>query len=277
MTEVRNAIESMKNGKAAGATGVTIEHLKYLDMEGTRWVAVLLNKIMEVEKIPTAWNESTLVTIYKEKWDAMHCENYREIKLLEVGLKVLEKILDKRLRDLVNIVGAQFAFHPGKGTIDTIFILRQLQEKVLKKREKLFLAFLDLEKAYDRVPRYVVYWCMKKRGIPENLISLVRATYEHSTTRVRTRLGDTDKFEIKVGLHQGSALSTFLFMLVLDTVTDHIKTDIPWESIFADDIALAGKTEKELQEKVIKWQTGLKSGGLKMSAEKTETLVMERK
>ena len=240
-------------------------------------MAVLLNKIMEEEKIPTAWNVSTLVTIYKEKGDAMHCKNYRGIKLLEVGLKVLEKILDKRLRHLVNIVGAQFGFQPGKGTIDAIFILRQLQEKVLEKREKEFLAFLDLEKAYDRVPRDVVNWCMRKRGIPEKLISLVRATYEHSTTRVRTRFGDTNKFEIKVGLHQGSALSPFLFIVVLDTLTDHISTGIPWELIFADDIALVGKTGKELREKVIKWQTGLKSGGLKMSAEKTETLVMERK
>ena len=94
---------------------------------------------------------------------------------------------------------------------------------------------------------------------------------------MRTQFGDTDEFEIKVGLHHGSALSPFLFILVLDTLTDHIRTAAPWELIFADDIALVGRTEEELQEKILKRQRGLASGGLKMSTEKSETLVVQRK
>ena len=163
VTEVKKAVENLKNGKAAGPTEITADHLKYLDTEGIRSVAALLNTIMEEEKIPSAWTKSNLVTIYKEKGDPMQCKNYRGIKLLEVGLKVLEKVLDKRLRESVKIAGAQSGFQPEKGTIDAIFILRQLHEKVLEKREKLFLAFLGLEKAYDRVPGEVVYWCMRKK------------------------------------------------------------------------------------------------------------------
>ena len=90
VAEVKKAIENMKNGKAAGPSGITAEHFKYLHDKGIRWVTAFLNKIMKEEEIPTAWNKSRLVTIFKEKGDPMECKNYRGIKLLEVGLEVLE-------------------------------------------------------------------------------------------------------------------------------------------------------------------------------------------
>ena len=82
---------------------------------------------------------------------------------------------------------------------------------------------------------------------------------------------------MKVGLHQGSALRPFLFILVLDSLTGHIGAAIPWELIFTDDIALIRtRTKEELPRKILNWQNELKIGGLKMSAEKSEILVMER-
>ena len=87
---------------------------------------------------------------------------------------------------------------------------------------ELFVASLDLEKAYDRVPRELVYWCIRKRGILGKLVRIVTASYENLITRVRIPFDDTQKFEIKVGLHQGSALSPLLFILVLDTLTSQL-------------------------------------------------------
>ena len=129
------------------------------------WLTMLMNKIMEEETVPVGWTRSYLIKIYKDKGDPLPCKNFRGIELLEVGLKVLEKVMDKRLRKAVTIGDAQFGFQPEKETIDAMFILRQVQEKVLEKREKSFVAVLDLEKASDRVPREVVHWCVRKRGI----------------------------------------------------------------------------------------------------------------
>ena len=71
-------------------------------------------------------------------------------------MKVIERVIDKLLRERIDIDEMQFGFVPGRGTTDAIFLLRQLQEKYLGKRKNLYLAFVDLEKAFDRVPRRVV-------------------------------------------------------------------------------------------------------------------------
>ena len=64
----------------------------------------------------------------------------------------------------------QFGFMSGKGTIDVIFIVRQLQGEVHGKEERSFLYIVDLEKAFDRVPRDVVRWALRQLGVEEWLV-----------------------------------------------------------------------------------------------------------
>ena len=71
---------------------------------------------------------STVVPLYKSKGNVLECGNYRTIKLLEHGMKGVKRVFEKRLRKMVEIREEQYEFVAGKGTIDAIFILRQLQE-----------------------------------------------------------------------------------------------------------------------------------------------------
>jgi len=95
----------------------------------------------------------------------------------------------------------------GKGTTDAICIVRQMQEKFRVKGKKLYFGFVDLEKAFDRVPREVIRWALHKVGVEERLIAAVMSMYTGAKTVVRTVYGNTECFEVKVGMHQGSALS----------------------------------------------------------------------
>ncbi|XP_026419698.1 uncharacterized protein LOC113315650 [Papaver somniferum] len=94
--------------------------------------------------------------------------------------------------------------------------------------------------------------------------------YEGAVTGVRTCDGISNDFSIKIGLHQGSALSPYLFALVLDQVTKDIQGEIPWCMLFADDVALIGESKQEIEGKLELWRQTLESKGFRLSRTKTE-------
>ena len=101
----------------------------------------LINNIVKEGCIPDDWRMSILVPVYKGKSDPLVCVSYRAIKLLVQPMKVLERVLEKRIRCPVSIDNMQFGFIPGKGTTDAIFIMQQVQEKHQAKRKKLYYVF----------------------------------------------------------------------------------------------------------------------------------------
>ena len=159
--EVEEAIKVVKAGKAGGPSEMVGEKLKAAGKKGIKRLTELCNQVVREGAIPREWELSNLIPIFKGKGNPMECGSYRAVKLLEHGMKVLEGVLEKRLRQKVKIDDMQFGFVPGKGTVDAIFMVRQLQDKFLEKRKDLFFAFADLEeKAFDRVSRQVVRWAL---------------------------------------------------------------------------------------------------------------------
>ena len=93
--------------------------------------------------------------------------------------------------------------------------------------------------------------------------------YHGAETRVRICGGDTKPFKIIMGLHQGSTLSPYLFALVIDELTKHIQTKVPWCMLFADDIVLVDETKKGVNTKLELWRNNLEFKGFKLSRRKT--------
>jgi len=106
---------------------------------------------MKNEMLQNDMKESEIVTIYKQKGDALECVNYRRITLLEIALKIYERVIERRIRERVHIHENQFGFMPGRGTMDAIFILRQVQvqEKILEGNNKRYWTFVNLQKSFD--------------------------------------------------------------------------------------------------------------------------------
>ena len=269
--EVVSAIKKMKLGKAAGPSEVSLE---MITASGTIGIEVMLKfcqRILDGKGMPEEWKTSVVVPIFKGKGDVMDCGAYRGIKLLEHAMKIVERVLEKRIRILVKVDDMQFGFMPGKGTIDALFIVRRMQEEYREKNKKLYMCFVDLEKAFDRVPRRVMEWALRKKGLPEALVIAVMSLYEGSRTKVRVGSGLSEEFD--VGVHQGSVLSPLIFAIVVDVVTENAREGLMNEILYADDLVLMSESLEELKEKFQKWKKAFESKGLKANLGKTKMMV----
>ena len=263
----------MKCGKAAGPSGIIAEMLKAAGDPCLQLIADLTNAIIYENSIPTDWEESFIISLYKGKGEALERGNYRGLKLLDQCLKVVERIVEGFIRERVTIDNMQFGFMPGRGTTDAIFILRQVQEKYLAMNLPLYFAFIDLEKAFDRVPREVIWWAMRKLGLEEWIINLVKAMYNNATSKVRINGTYSDPFEVKVGVHQGSVLSPLLFLMVLEALSQEFRTGCPWELFYADDLVIIATSLDELKEKIAVWKNGMECKGLRVNMPKTKVMI----
>ena len=97
----------------------------------------------------------------------------------------------------------------------------------------------------------MLYWSLRRKGISEKLVRVIRSMYDGATTTVRSGQGKTSAFEIKVGVHQGSCLSPLLFIIVMDmdAVSEHVQHDVPWDMLYADDLIIADISSAKLQER----------------------------
>ena len=154
--EVRNANRKMKQGKAAVLSEITTEMIVAGGRIAEEVMLQFCQTILDRKGIPDEWQTSVMVAIFNGKEYVMDCGSYREVKLLELGMKVIERVLERRIRALVDFDEVQFGIMPGKGTTNALFLARRLQEEHQAKDKRMYMCFVDLEKAFDRVPRRVI-------------------------------------------------------------------------------------------------------------------------
>ena len=160
--------------------------------------------------------------------------NYRGLKLMDHVMKTVERVVEALVIRDINIDEMQCGFMPGRCTTDAIFILRQLQEK--------YMAFVDLEKTFDRVSRKIIWWAMRKLGVEEWLVRIVQVMYVGVKSMVKVGDGCSKEFGVDVGVHQGSVLSPLLFIIVIEAVSMGFRIGSPWELLYADDLVIISKT-----------------------------------
>ena len=259
---VKKAISKMKSGKTAGPSGIVVEMIKAAGDTDATMIRDLATAIICDGKVPTDWEESFIVCLYKGKGDALD----RGLKLTEQAMKILERIVDGLIRQVVSIGDSQFGFVPGKGTTDAIFVVRQLQEKYLAVNKRLYMAFVDLEKAFDRVPRKVILWALRKLGVEEWIVRLVQGMYPNARSRVRVGEGFSKEFEVKVGVHQGSVLSPLLFIIVLEALSREFPAGVPWEDLYADDLVIIADSLEECVRRLLISKEAMEKKGLRVNA-----------
>jgi len=152
-----------------------------------------------------------------------------------------------------------------------------------------FICFVDFKKAFDSISREKMFEILKLYGIPEKIISAIRALYTSTKAKVVSSDGDTDVFDIHAGVLQGDTLAPFLFIIVLDYVL-RISVDLSNDKgikiraplrrrnrglfltdlDFADDLALVSETISNLEDLLHSLETSASQVGLYCNEGKTE-------
>ena len=157
-------------------------------------------------------------------------------------MRIWERLLINSLELHFNISGQQCGFVSEKPTTDAILIIRHLVEKYSRKIKQMYHILVDLEKAFDKVPRAAIQQALRRQRVPKRLVRLVLALHTSFTYKARVAGELSADFLIEVGVHQGSALSPLLFIIVMEEATKQCRKGDPCELLYADDLVLASET-----------------------------------
>lgn len=292
--EVLEAVNKTKSGKAPGLDGCAAELLKKGGDSVIDWLVRLLNVCFNVGRVPDGWCIACMVPLYKGKGDVHVCGNSRGISLLCVVGKVYGRIVINRVKGRTGgaIWEVQGGFMTGRGCVDQIFAVRQVCEKYLAKGKEVFFAFMDLEKAYDRVDRKAMWDILLLYGVGGKLLKAVQSFYVNSRACVRVGNEVSESFEVKVGLRQGCVMSPWLFNMYMDGVVREVNAKVMgrgaelieedgqrWELsqlLFADDTVLIADTEEKLCHLVLEFGRVCERRKLRVNVGKSKVMRCNR-
>ena len=302
--ELRKAIDCLSTGKAPGEDGIPGEVIKAGKEELIEDLHELLCLCWKEGSVPQDMRDAKIVTLYKNKGDRSDCNSYRGISLLSIVGKVFARVILARLKVLAARVyhESQCGFRAGRSTIDMIFSVRQLQEKCQEQNEPLFLAFIDLTKAFDLVSRSGLFQLLKKIGCPPKLHSIIQSFHTDMRSTVSYNGARSEPFPISSGVKQGCVLAPTLFGIFFSMLLTHAfsgnedgvylhtrsngrlfnlarlrtKTKVRHvtirEALFADDAALVTHSEEALQRLIDRFAHACVEFGLTISIKKTEVM-----
>ena len=299
LAELGKAIQLCSNGKSPGIDRIPAEIFK---SGGKRIKEQLLHIITE------SWNNETLpkdLRDGKRKGDRHECSNYRGIALLSIAGKLYANILVMRLQSLSekHLPESQCGFRPSRGTTDMIFTLRQIQEKCREQNLPLYICFVDFRKAFDSVPRDMLWRVLGRYGCPGKFINIIKLFHEGMEAQVMIGGELSDTFPVTNGVKQGCTVAPTLFALYLAAVLEVAKKDQPAEGVwlltrqdgnpfnlrrlsaktkveevcvqellYADDSAFVAHSEAELQRTFNCFSAAAADFGLTINASKTEVM-----
>ena len=281
--EIITAIKSLKNGKSPGQDNLNAELFKVDPELAAKILYPLFTIIWEGTVIPDDWTKGIIIKLAK-KGTLSDCNNWRGITLLSVPSKIMAKIIILRLVDAIDkqLREEQAGFRKGRGCIDQIFALRNIIEQCTEWQRKLFINFVDFQKAFDSLNRKCLWKILRYYGIPSKIVELIKSFYNNFTCSVGH---DNIWFAVETGVRQGCVMSALLFNLAIDWImrrtTEDTQRGIRWSITstledldFADDIALLSHTNNHLQEKTSRLSRFASQIGLKISQTKSEVMTL---
>ena len=289
-SEMEKSIKDLKLNKSTFSDNIGNEVIKYgYDILGEALI-ILYNKIFTEHNFPKNWGDGLVIPLHK-KDDKMDVNNYRGIiissSLGKFFLRIINKRIEKFMSDHNKWAPNQCGFKKDHRTEDNLLLLRTIHEKYVKRgKKKVFVAFVDFSKFFDKINRHIMFYKLLKYGITGNIYHLIKSVYNNTTYKIKIGDSVSPTFTATNGLKQGCCMSPILSNIfqndlheIFDndcdpiTIGDAVLNSISW----ADDLILLSTSKDGLQRCLSKLSSYCKKWGLEVNVDKTKTMVFSNK
>jgi exonuclease III len=257
--EIKQILSSFKNNKAAGPDKISNELLKYGTNVLLSPITKLFNRILETEIVPNQWSHGYIVPIQKSG-SKPTVENQRGLTILCCLGKAFTKLVNNRivtfLDDKHAISEVQAGFRKNCRTTDNIFIIKSLIDKYVKNgKKRLYLGFIDFQKAFDTIWHPGLLYKLQLHGITGNIYNIIKNMYSKVTLQVKHEGQLTPPFSSNNGVRQGDNLSPTLFNIFINDLEFDASLSAPVKLhtkcithlLYADDLLIISETTQGLQ------------------------------
>lgn len=285
LLELQETLKQCKN-TSAGPDGIPNVFLKNLPHIAILYLLGIFNSIWLHNIFPEKWREATVIPIPKPGKSRQHIESYRPISLTCCLCKLMEKIVNKRLKwflETNNLISPhQHGFRQFHSTTDNIVTIEKNICDAFINKQHLIAVALDMEKAYDMLWRERILKILSKHQINGNMLKFANNFLKNRVIRVRVNGHLSDMFDIKNGVPQGAVISVTFFLLAIDDIINSIQAPVKF-TMYADDVTLllAGKnietSQKLLQNTLNDLQKFSHETGFKFSKSKTTVTVFSKR
>ena len=288
MIELNKALKAAKINKQPGPDEIQMELLKWLNTENRTLLLKLFNEWWRHKNAPDELFLARVVPIFK-KGDTDVAANYRPISLLSSFYKVYMILIRERIQIAIDqfLCKTQYGFREGKSTAHALYILRRIQDYSEMKGAKLNLAFLDWEKAFDKVQHDKLLIALKRMGLNEHFLAVISNCYSNPCFFVRDNYGKSEIKRQGSGIRQGCPLSPYLFLLVMTCIDFDVRSKVSRHVTnnrlpglafdivyYADDTVLFSQDTRGLNELLKHTEQISKQYGLKLNRDKCVAVCM---
>ena len=215
--EVIDALTSMKPGKCADEDEISVEHLHHAPLNVLTRVATLFNAMLKHSFVPKQFRSGFMIPLVKDQ-QGNHADtsNYRGITISPILSKLLEHVLKAVFCDHLLTSEYQYGYKKESSTIHAIHCLRETVNHYINHGSRVYCAFLDASKAFDRVDHAGLFSKLIHRSIPLAFLKLIMSWYNGMKCRVKWADSFSEWFEISAGVRQGGVLSPDLYSIYVD-------------------------------------------------------------
>ena len=229
--EVMNSIQNLKTNKTHGIDLILNEFLINSSSKMIDTFVKIFNLVLNTGHVPTEWCIGIIKPIFKNKGSPDDPNNYRGITILSCFGKLFTSVLSNRIQKFIEdteILGPEQAgFRKGFSTIDNLFVLYGIIDTLLINKKRLYCAFLDYEKAFDKIERTLLWQKLTEQKINGKILRIIKNIYLAAKSCVLTNdYTRSDLFSIHLGVRQGENLSPVLFALFLNDLQDFLAKDL---------------------------------------------------